>query len=200
MREIGILGGSFDPIHYGHISIAEAAMDECGLSSVILMPTRIQPFKIGKKVAGEEDRVNMVRLVAEEHEGFVVSTMEAFLNEVSYTYKTFKLLQNQYENSQLNFIIGTDSLLSLENWYRGKDLLKEASFIVAVRPGYREDETLLTAEFFRNKYGARIRILNNKPIDISSTNIRNHIKNGKDISSLVPSCVEEYIYEHGLYK
>ena len=86
MSEIGILGGTFDPFHFGHLSIAEAAIEEFDLSEVILLPTKVQPFKIGREMASEEDRVNMVRLIAEDNRKLRVSTIEAFSQRVSYTY------------------------------------------------------------------------------------------------------------------
>ena len=100
MSEIGILGGTFDPFHFGHLSIAEAAIKEFDLSEVILLPTKVQPFKIGREMASEEDRVNMVRLIAKENKQFRVSTIEAYGQRVSYTYKTLKLLQKEYPDDK----------------------------------------------------------------------------------------------------
>ena len=113
MSEIGILGGTFDPFHFGHLSIAEAAIKEFDLSEVILLPTKVQPFKIGREMASEEDRVNMVRLIAKKNKQFRVSTIEAYGQRVSYTYKTLKLLQKEYPDDKFYFILGTDSFLTL---------------------------------------------------------------------------------------
>jgi len=201
MREIGILGGTFDPFHNGHLSIARAAKDEYDLSEMILMPARISPFKLGKKVTNEEQRVEMLRLVASENPGFSVSVIEAESERVSYTYDTLTLLKNSYgDDVKLFFIIGTDSLLSMETWYKGKRLLREFQFIVGSRPGYKEEETLDRVDYYGDRYGTEVRLMTNDRVDISSTEIKNIIKSGGSITGLVPDCIERYIYEHGLYK
>ena len=200
MSEIGILGGTFDPFHYGHLSIAEAAIKEYDLSEVILLPTKVQPFKIGREMASEEDRVNMVRLIAEESRQLRVSTIEAYSQSVSYTYKTLKLLQEEHPEDKFYFILGTDSFLTLEDWYKGKDLLQEFAFIIGVRPGYKISETKDTAIRLKKAYDAEIKMLHNEIIEVSSTEIKNNIRSGKSIKNLVPLQVERYIDEHGLYK
>ncbi|MGN0733451.1 MAG: nicotinate-nucleotide adenylyltransferase [Emergencia sp.] len=200
MHKIGILGGSFDPIHYGHIAIATSALEECKLDKVILMPTKNQPFKVGRHSADESDRLNMVRIVAEEYEGFICSPYEMDHDYISYTYNTLTELERIYEDSVLYFILGTDSFLDLETWYKGKELLSRISFIVAVRPGYKESETMETIERYRNMYHSDITVLNNPVLNISSTNIRRCVEEGKPINQFVPQCIEEYINEHGLYK
>lgn len=200
MGEIGILGGSFDPFHYGHLSIAKAALKECGLSQIILMPTKVQPFKLGKKRASEIDRVNMVRLIAKNNENFTVSTIEAFSQDVSYTYKTLQVLSEEYDREKLHFILGTDSFLSIETWYRGEDLLKNYSFIVGVRPGYKESETEEKVRYYRETYNTKVKTLHNRVLEVSSTEIKEKIMRGESIRSLVPYEIERYINEHGLYK
>ena len=200
MGHIGILGGSFDPFHYGHLSIAKAALKECGLSQIVLMPTKVQPFKLGKKRASEEDRVNMVRLIAKKNENFAVSTIEAFSQEVSYTYKTLQALSEEYGREKLHFIMGTDSFLSIETWYKGEDLLKEYSFIVGVRPGYKENETEEKMQYYKEKYGTKVRILHNRVLEVSSTEIKERIRDGRSIREFVPYEIERYIDEHGLYQ
>lgn len=200
MSEIGILGGTFDPFHFGHLSIAEAAIEEFDLSEVILLPTKVQPFKIGREMASEEDRVNMVRLIAEENRKLRVSTIEAFSQRVSYTYKTLKLLQKEYPDDKFYFILGTDSFLTLEEWYKGKELLREFAFIIGIRPGYKISETENTAKRLKEKYNAEIRMLHNEIVEVSSTEIKNNIRSGQSIENLVPTQIERYIDEHGLYK
>lgn len=200
MSEIGILGGTFDPFHFGHLSIAEAAIEEFDLSEVILLPTKVQPFKIGREMASEEDRVNMVRLIAKENKQFRVSTIEAYGQRVSYTYKTLTLLQEEYPDDKFYFILGTDSFLTLEEWYKGKELLQEFAFIIGVRPGYKTSEMEDTAKRLKERYNAEIKMLHNEIVEVSSTEIKNNIRSGKSIRNLVPLQVERYIDEHGLYK
>ena len=200
MSEIGILGGTFDPFHFGHLSIAEAAIKEFDLSEVILLPAKVQPFKIGREMASEEDRVNMVRLIAEENKQLRVSTIEAYSQRVSYTYKTLKLLQKEYPDDKFYFILGTDSFLTLEEWYKGEELLQEFAFIIGVRPGYKISEMEAMTKKLRERYNAEIKMLHNEIVEVSSTEIKNNIRSGKSIKNLVPLQIERYIDEHGLYK
>ena len=200
MNEIGILGGSFDPFHLGHLSIAEAAIEELNLTKVILIPTKVSPFKLGKKMASEKDRVAMTRLAAQEDEKFEVSTIETDRSSVSYTYKTLELLKKSMENTKIWFMMGTDSFVSLESWYKGQELLEVYSFAVAARPGFDVSVVEYKAEKYRVKYGAEVRILHNRMLDISSTEIKEAIKEGRSIEGYVPQRIERYIDEHGLYK
>lgn len=200
MHKIGILGGSFDPIHNGHIAIAASALKECELDKVILIPTRNQPFKVGRHSADEIDRLNMAFLVADENKGLVCSPCEINQGGISYTYNTLQTLKHVYDDSMLYFILGTDSFLELESWYNGKELLRTTPFILAIRPGYKETETNEAVERYRKTYNSDITVLNNPLFNISSTNIRRCVKENESIAEFVPQCVEEYIYEHGLYK
>lgn len=200
MHKIGILGGSFDPIHCGHIAIATSALEECGLEKVLLMPTKNQPFKVGKHVADEMDRLNMVKKAAEENDGLLGSSCEIDYGGISYTYNTLKELEKTYKDGKFYFILGTDAFISLETWYMGKELLSSTPFILAVRPGYKESERKVAVKKYRQKYNADITVLNNPILYISSTEIRERVEKGESISELVPKGVEEYIVEHGLYR
>jgi nicotinate-nucleotide adenylyltransferase len=142
----------------------------------------------------------MVRLIAKKNENFAVSTIEAFSQEVSYTYKTLQALSEEYGREKLHFIMGTDSFLSIETWYKGEDLLKEYSFIVGVRPGYKENETEEKMQYYKEKYGTKVRILHNRVLEVSSTEIKERIRDGRSIREFVPYEIERYIDEHGLYQ
>lgn len=200
MKRTGILGGSFDPIHYGHLSIAEAAADELELDRVILMPARVSPFKLGRKMAEEADRVAMLKLVAAGNDKYAVSTLEVENNGVSYTYDTLQALKKLYPEDELWFLMGTDAFLSLETWYKGPELLREFSFAAAPRPGFDIKVLDEKADYYTEKFKARIRILHNKMLYISSTDIKSAIRDGLPIGNFVPEAVERYINEHGLYK
>ncbi len=199
MNNIGVLGGTFDPFHLGHLSIAEAALNELGFDRILLMPAKVSPFKVGRKMAAEADRINMVRCVAAHYDKLDVTTIETDARRVSYTYKTMKALGKQYPGARLWFIMGADSLLSLEDWYKGKDLLREYDFVLAPRPGYDLLEVDEKIRYFMDTYRTEIRVLHNKLVDVSSTEIKKMIHEGKDIRHLVPEEVGDYIYEHGIY-
>ncbi|MDD6154977.1 MAG: nicotinate-nucleotide adenylyltransferase [Eubacteriales bacterium] len=200
MSDIGILGGTFDPFHNGHLSIADTAVKDAGLKKVILMPARVSPFKIGREMASDVDRLNMVKLGANGHKGLEVSTIELNSDGVSYTYKTLSILKKYHPDDILWFIMGTDQFICLESWYKGPDLLREFSFILAVRPGFDDRVTRDKIARYTELYGTSVRILHNRQLDISSTDIKKAVREGRDISDLVPPDVERYIYEHRLYR
>lgn len=200
MKNIGILGGTFDPIHLGHISIVEAAIDEHSFDHIILMPAKVSPFKLNKRIASEKYRVEMVKAAAKDYENVSVSLYEINKGTISYTYDTLKNLRKLYPDEKLWFILGSDSMISLESWNKGKELLKEFSFVLAPRPGYDLITTENVINKYKEKYGTEIKVLHNKLVDVSSTQIKRRIKLRQPINDLVPEAVERYIYEHRLYK
>lgn len=200
MSNIGILGGTFDPIHNGHIALAKYALANCGMSRIIFLPANVSPFKLGRKMADESHRVNMIRLITDENPQFDVDTVEVDSNNVSYTYSTLMDLKKKYPEDRLYFILGTDSFLALEKWYKGVPLLETFSFIVGARPGYRDDEIDLMKFHYETKYGSEIIKMTNDMLDISSTEIKRCVKSNESISKMVPTVIERYINEYGLYK
>lgn len=199
-RRIGVLGGSFDPVHLGHVMLGKAAIEEGGLSRLIVMPTYIQPFKQGKRVTDDEHRLVMTRLAFEDVKDAEVSTFEIDRMRVSYTYDTLTALKKQYPQEELYFITGTDSFLIIDQWYKGIDLLENYGFIVSVRPGYREKELNDKIQEYQQKYHTDIFKLCTKMPDISSTQLREKTRKGESLAALVPEKVERYIIEHGLYQ
>ncbi|MCQ2548142.1 MAG: nicotinate-nucleotide adenylyltransferase [Clostridia bacterium] len=200
MKKIGILGGSFDPIHNGHINIAVNALIKRNLDFVCFMPTKKNPFKAGKDQASDEDRLAMLKAAIGQNTSFCIIDDELKDKNVSYTYNTMENLSKNYVGCHLYFIIGSDSLMSMEKWYRGEDLLKNFSFIVALRPGQTYEELENKVNELVEKYDADIDLMEMDVLDdSSSTEIRELLKNGGDISYMVPPKVKEYIYEHGLY-
>lgn len=200
MKKAGVLGGTFDPFHYGHLALAQSALRGSALDKVILLPSYIQPFKVGKKTAQAMDRVNMARLIADEYPGFLVCTDEAFSREISYTYRTLRRLRGRPYGGGLSFILGADSFLSITGWYEAEKLIREFPLIIGGRPGFREEEVKSLAARLRSEFGADISFLNNEILEISSTEIKERIREGRSISGMVPGSVERYIFEHGLYK
>ena len=198
MKRIGIFGGTFDPFHNGHLSLAKAATEELDLDEVILLPNRVQPFKTDRDTAAAGDRLAMVNLVARDERLFKVSTEEIFGDEISYTYKTLCRIRERVGDGRLWFIMGADSLITLKCWYKGEDLLREFSFAAGLRPGSPIE--MKKIEELRRDYDADIHIMANPVLDISSTGIKEKIRRGEDISALVPACVKDYIDEHGLYR
>ncbi|WP_288918866.1 nicotinate-nucleotide adenylyltransferase [uncultured Eubacterium sp.] len=199
-QNIGILGGSFDPVHLGHLAIATAALREADLEKVLLMPARVSPFKVGKTKTADVHRLAMVRLAAATDPKLAVSDREITDDRVSYTIDTLNYLEMEHPDVTYWFIVGTDSFLQLDTWCRGEELLRAQHFILAPRPGYRTEEWEEKMAFYRSRYGARILRIHNPELDISSTEIRKRASEGLSLKGLVPESVERYIIEQGLYR
>ena len=201
MKRIGILGGTFDPVHYGHIALAEDAVREANLDEVVLIPARIQPFKQDREYASGEDRFKMLALAAGKNDHVTVSRYELEQEGVSYTYLTLRHMQEFFgEDTRLFFITGTDSFLKIDTWRNAPELLTKYSYIIGTRPGYRQDEYQEALQRITDAFGTEVISMHKTELDISATQIRELVAAGKPIDDLVPPEVERYIREHGLYR
>lgn len=220
MARIGIIGGTFDPVHEGHLNLALDAMEQASLDAVWFMPAKIQPFKQDRKVTAPEERLAMLALAVEGHPGFLVSTLEMELEGVSYTYRTLREVRRRllddrmaaYAESQSDsadseedtdtvyFITGTDTFIKMDTWMHAEELLTENAVIVGSRPGYHDNEIGRCRKLFEDLYGTEVLVIRNDLMDISSTGIKEKIAAGESIGGLVPQAVEEYIYGHDLYR
>lgn len=198
-KRYGIYGGSFDPIHIGHVALAENAVRECGLDKLIFMPAYISPFKQDRHVTDGRDRCRMIETVLKTNSAFCLSRYELNKQGTSYTIKTLRHWEKLLDG-ELFFILGFDSAVQIDTWFEGEEILKNYHLVTARRPDTDYAEGLKKIESFREKYGADIIVLNMIPVDASSTEIRNLIKEGKPLTGLVPPEVEEYIIEHKLYR
>lgn len=198
-RKYGIYGGSFDPIHIGHIALADSAVRECGLDRLIFMPAYISPFKQDRKVTGGKDRCSMIESVLGINKAFRLSTYELHKEGPSYTIETLRHWDSMLDG-ELYFVLGFDSVIQLDKWYQGEEILRNYHLVTARRPHTDDLEGMQIVEKFRREYGSDITIMDMAPVDASSTIIRNLVKEGKSISGLVPPGVEEYIIEHKLYR
>ncbi|MBQ3521043.1 MAG: nicotinate-nucleotide adenylyltransferase [Firmicutes bacterium] len=201
IRKIGIFGGSFDPVHLGHTGLAEDAMKQAGLDKVIFIPARLQPFKLDKKLASGEDRLEMLKLAAGNAAGFEISTYELDTEGVSYSYLTMRAMREKYGMEvKLYFITGTDAFLKIDKWKNAEELLTEYSYVIGTRPGYGQDELKTYIESIREKYGTEIINIDNVQVDVSSTEIREMISRGQSTAGLISAEVERYIRSNGLYE
>ena len=188
--------GTFNPVHNAHLRAADYALANFGFKKIIFIPTNVAPHK---NVSGctAQDRLNMVRLAVQNNPNFEVSAIEFQSNEKSYTYNTVIKLNDIYNNSEKwPFIIGTDAFKQIESWYRADELKNLLDFIVLAREVDINDAKF---EELRNK-GFDFKFTNLDFCDISSTEIRNNVQAGIDISNLVNEEVKNYIYEHGIYR
>lgn len=199
MEYIGILGGTFDPIHNGHLAIADAAYGALGFDKIWLMPAGNPPHKRGQQISGEGDRLRMVSLAAEERPYLGVTDIELGTNGPSYTVETFPRLQRKYPKMHFCMIIGGDSLPDLKHWHRGEELLRTVPFAVCTRAGLSEEALRLTAEEYQARYGADIKWFLAEPPEVSSTEIRLLAERGEPLDGLVPASVAHYIETHQLY-
>lgn len=195
---IGILGGTFDPIHFGHLKLAEHAKKELDLDKIIFIPAHIPPHKKAKTVSDDIHRLNMVERALSAYDDFLCSDFEIKLGGDSYTARTLSILSEEYDNPV--FILGADSYMALETWYHPEIIFEKAAIACAVRDDV--DKTLLMkkSEYYSQKYNAKSFFLNMPKFDISSTLIRELIKSGRSISEYVPETVSSYIEENKLYK
>ena len=191
MKPVGILGGSFDPIHLGHLITSYDVLEKRNLEKIIFIPCHISPHKKDQKPTEDIHRINMVKLAIEQYPYFETSDYEIRKGDVSYTYNTLLELIKTYD--KLELIIGFDNLIVFDKWHRPDDILKLAKVVVMKR----EIDNIPVKH---NKYFDTVILLETTQIDISSTEIRERVKNGSSIDYLVPSKVKEYISAHGLYK
>jgi len=201
MRHIGILGGSFNPIHLGHLFIGRAAAEAFCLDSVLLLPSNVSPFKCGLPcLASGDDRLEMVRLSVAGDPLFEPCAIDLERGGVSYAIETVKALREKQPLDRFSFIIGMDSLRELSHWHKIGELLTLCDFITVERPGI---DVAVTSEALAFPPEVRERLLlgviRGRPCDISSSEIRRRIAEGKSIRYLVCPAVEVYIRSRGLY-
>lgn len=200
MRRIGIMGGTFDPVHNGHILLGKQAYGEYLLDEVWYMPSGQPPHKKDHPVTDGNDRLNMLRLAVQNIPGLTVSDFEMKREGNTYTAQTMELLREEYPDVKFYFIIGADSLFQLETWYQPEKVMALTSFLVSEREFESHGITMAQQiENLKDKYNADIQILHNHEVDIASAEIRQRVLEGKSILQDVPKPVAEYIKSHRLY-
>ncbi|MBZ9688225.1 nicotinate-nucleotide adenylyltransferase [Clostridium estertheticum] len=195
-----IFGGTFDPIHIGHIHIAYEALYNLHLDSVIFMPAGNPPHKKNKKITDAQIRYDLVKRAIESEAQFEISDYEINKKENSYTYKTVEIFSELQPNIEWYFLIGVDSLMELANWKNVDIILNSCKLVVYNRAGFTTEEVSVQRLYIEQKFNKKIIYINMPIIDISSTNIRKNIKAGRKVNYLLPRGVEEIIQVHNLYK
>ncbi len=195
---IGIIGGTFNPPHTGHINAARAAREELSLSRLIFIPSAVPPHKqMAESSATPKQRLQMTRLAAEEISA-EVSDMEISRGGTSYTVDTLRELRAENPTAELWFIMGTDMFLTIERWREPEEIMRLANIVVAPRNDADREALLRHAEYLKEKYGAEACVMKTAALEISSTEIRNAIKEG-NLSEYLPKLVYEYIKQNNLY-
>jgi len=200
--KLGILGGSFDPIHYGHLLLAETCREQCGLDRVLIVPAAVPPHKQLQAMTSARDRIEMVNLAIGGHEHLAVSTIEIDRGGVSYTVDTLAALAEQQPGCSLFFLMGADSLKDLPTWREPQRLCELAVPLVVRRAGSPEPDFsvirhLLTAERLEEIREHQVEM---PIIELSSTDIRQRVARGQSIRFRTPRAVEKFTETHGLYR
>ena len=211
---LGILGGTFDPIHMGHLRLAEEMCEELNLSKVLLLPGAQPPHKDDTQITPFYDRLEMARIGASYSDYLEVSDIEGKRKGPSYSIETLKLIREKYGNGlELFFILGSDAFREINTWKEYKSLFSITNFVVIERPGITLGELGSyieslgvglkegkTKNLFLGSSGNYVFVKKTTQLDISSTKIRQDLKAGRSINFIVPPKVKEYIIEKGLYK
>lgn len=199
-KKIGIYGGTFDPIHMGHLIVAEMARQECGLEKVLFIPAASPPHKNNKYVSPSNYRFHMTRLAVESNPYFEVSDIEIKRQGISYTVDTLKDLRKIYPKEyEFWMVIGGDSLVEMDTWRDVKNIVKLCNFAVYMRPHASVDRCMAQAEKIREQGNSRVEFVQAPMIEISSTDIRSRLARGKSIRYMVPDVVRDYIMDQELF-
>ncbi|GJQ63466.1 MAG: nicotinate-nucleotide adenylyltransferase [Melioribacteraceae bacterium] len=187
MAGTAVFGGTFDPVHLGHIKTINAVYNTLKPERILFIPAKIPPFKLDQKITPDFHRVNMLNLALKTYPEYSIVEFELNQNEISYTYHTLKYLKRYY--SRIKLIIGYDNYLAFEKWFKFEEVLEMVDLIVMRR----------ATDLTESKHKIPATFADTPLIDISSTDIRTRVSEGRSISEMVPCEVEEYIKKNGLY-
>ncbi|HZU66092.1 MAG TPA: nicotinate-nucleotide adenylyltransferase [Ktedonobacteraceae bacterium] len=201
-RRIGVVGGTFDPIHFGHLVIAEEVFATLHLAEMVFVPAGQPPHKPDRGITPPEQRLAMLELAIASNPHFTISRVDLDRPGPSYTVETLRLLREQWgEQTAIYFVIGWDSLEDLLHWYDPAGILEQLDYLVAVhRPGYKDGEDYINRlEERLPGIKQRLITLPAPQLEISATELRQRVADGRPIKYQVPEAVEQYIMQHGLY-
>lgn len=200
IKALGIMGGTFDPIHYGHLTAAECARFELELDKVLFIPSARPPHKELDMVSNCHYRYIMVKKAIEDNPAFAISSLEIERKGLSYTVDTIDYYSNKYPGVKIYFILGIDALLLINTWKEVDRLAEMCKFVAVTRPGYKIDKANPSFSGLPEKLCANLYFIEMPGNDVSSSSIRQRVRAGRPIKYLVPPAVEKYIAENGLYE
>ena len=199
--KIGIMGGTFDPIHIGHLLLGEFAYENFHLDEIWFLPNGNPPHKTtDESGVSLDDRIEMVKLATVDVPYFRLNLYEASSKKHSYTYSTMRALREMYPEHEFFFILGADSLFSIEQWKNFREIFPSCTILAAMRDDKDTESMQAQIRYLNGKYGADIRLLQAPLVEISSTTIRRRAENGLSIRYMAPDVVSEYIQSNALYK
>lgn len=201
MRRVGLFGGSFDPIHLGHLAVAACAREQAGLSEVLFVPTRVSPLKQDLPPAPDVDRWTMVVLATLDDPHYRAVRWDLEREGPSYTVETLRLARRELgADVELFWIIGADNLLALPRWHDVTGILAQATLLVIPREGLQGAELLRVKESLPPEQQARIALLDMEPVRVSSTEVRERLKAGMPVEGLLPRLTVAYIERYNLFR
>ena len=203
MKKTALFGGTFDPVHNGHIKVAEYAAGVIGAEKVIMVPAKRSPHKDSLPFASAQDRMNMISLAIASRDNFDMSDCEMTRPEPSYTLDTIEYFHSSYgPETQLYWLVGADSLKDLAKWHRIRDIMDLCRIAVMFRAGFAKPDFSEFARIFGRSYARKLSesVIQTPLIEISSTDIRNKIAAGQNVEKLIHPDVLKYIIEKGLYR
>jgi nicotinate-nucleotide adenylyltransferase len=199
LRKIGVLGGTFDPIHYGHLAAAEEARVRVDLEKVLFVVAGLPPHKLDEEVTPVEHRLAMVQIGIASNPYFELSRVDVDRSGPSYTVDTLSILHEKWgQGTEVFFILGIDSLLEVPTWHQPERLIKLCRLVAVARPGFEVDMSQLEDSI--PGISSRVEIIDMPEVDISSSDLQRRVKEGLPIRYQVPESVEGYIREHRLYQ
>lgn len=200
MKKIGIFGGTFNPIHNGHLILAETARQTCGLDQVLLIPSGHSYMKNPDDILPGGIRLEMVRLAVRDNPFFSESDVEVMRGGNSYTCETLELLEKENPGAELYYIVGADTLFQIESWKDPADIFRRCVIIAAVRDGWQDETLQNQAAYLMRKFSADIHLLPSLHIEISATDIRKKCSQGQSVRYLVPEAVRLFLEQNGYYR
>lgn len=199
---IGLFGGSFDPVHFGHLLLAELCREHCQLDQIVFMPAATSPHKSDRAPADAKARVEMLRLAVGGHAAFTVSELEIARGGVSYTVETLESLTRESPDREWFFLMGGDSLADLPNWRKPERICELATPVIVARHGSPKPDVAALRKFVDDDRLRKVEqcLVEMPRIELSSTEIRDRVAAGRSIRYHVPRAVEKYIDTNGLYR
>lgn len=200
IKKTGVFGGTFNPIHYGHLLLAEQAREFVSLDEVVFMPSGNSYMKDSSEIAAGEHRLAMTKLALSGNPFFSLSALETERGGATYTCDTLCVLRKQNPDTQYYFILGADNLFSIEDWKNPEIILGNCYLITTVRGKKSEDDIKRQATYLEQKYDTRVILLPERKIDLSSSEIRARLQKGESVRYMIPDKVLSYIQEYKLYR